>query len=354
MESESTGHFDNISLLFNRTKLESRAFGSVLVAICITTLFGNGLVIAALVKSWHNTVTKPGNYLALHLALADVLNGLLTMTLCCVSFFATEWLFGDTMCKVSGFLLIFFTTSSNSFLSMISLNRYYRVKNPSVRGSTLRRRAFFMTMLCWVSGLVTGMASASGHARIVFIPGFDVNCMVVWDTSAKGLINMAFICSLLFCVPFCVMTVTYVQIFGLVRGRTATVEPDARVSRIARAESISVPANSSQPHRRNTLNVIQQFLTTRAEMKTAATLSMVLGLFAICWIPVMVVHALRTFKVESLSAAVQSVAILLMYLSSACNPVIYSLRNTSFRAEITDMFSRWRSQSHKTSNRPTV
>lgn len=260
MESESTGHFGNISLLSYRTEIESQVFGSVLVAICITTLVGNGLVIAALLKSWHNTVTKPGNYLALHLALADVLNGLLTMAPCCVSFFATDWLFGDTMCKVSGFLLIFFTTSSNSFLSMISLNRYYRVKNPSVRGAALRRRAFFMTIVCWVSGLVTAMASASSWTRIVFVPGFDVNCMVVWDSSAKGLINMTFICSLLFCVPFSVMTVTYVQIFGLVRGRTATVEPDARVSTIARSESISVPANSSQSHRRNTLSAIQQFL----------------------------------------------------------------------------------------------
>ena len=73
------------------------------------------------------------------------------------------------------------------------------------------------------------------------------------------------------------------------------------------------------------------------ESRTAITLLIVLGIFAVCWLPQMVVNFVRTFQGGAVSSAAQSIAVLLFLLNSACNPIVYSLRNASFRAEAKEL-----------------
>ena len=67
---------------------------------------------------------------------------------------------------------------------------------------------------------------------------------------------------------------------------------------------------------------------TRKSARLVVTVSVV---YAICWIPVLVVYVFSSFSAQQLYSAVHTTSIVLVTLNSAINPVLYSWQSDRFR-----------------------
>lgn len=76
------------------------------------------------------------------------------------------------------------------------------------------------------------------------------------------------------------------------------------------------------------------------EIRAAKSLSIIVGLFAICWLPVHILNCLTLFYNLKHPAIVMYVAIILSHANSAVNPIIYAYRIQDFRNTFRKILTR--------------
>uniref|UniRef100_A0A8C5GMF4 Adenosine A2b receptor n=3 Tax=Gouania willdenowi TaxID=441366 RepID=A0A8C5GMF4_GOUWI len=116
-----------------------------------------------------------------------------------------------------------------------------------------------------------------------------------------------FVCVLL---PLLIMLGIYLKIFTVARKQLRQIELKC------------VGNGDSQNH-----SLLQK------EIRAAKSLSIIVGLFAICWLPVHILNCLTLFYNELRKPEiVMHVAIILSHANSAVNPIIYAYRIQDFRS----------------------
>lgn len=75
----------------------------------------------------------------------------------------------------------------------------------------------------------------------------------------------------------------------------------------------------------------------RRETKTARVVFTVLFVFVVCWTPFVIVHVLQSIPSISMSRLVFHCVTLIAGVHSACNPIIYTAMNRTFRNELLQM-----------------
>jgi len=101
-----------------------------LFLINLTALFGNTLLCIAFLKNNHlRSVT---NMFVLTLAVSDIIMSLTCMPLSEGSLIAGEWIFGDLLCHIQGFLAHFLAFLSLQMMAITAVNRYFRVMKPDL------------------------------------------------------------------------------------------------------------------------------------------------------------------------------------------------------------------------------
>lgn len=125
----------------------------------------------------------------------------------------------------------------------------------------------------------------------------DMNYMVYFNF---------FVCVLL---PLLIMLGIYLKIFTVARKQLRQIE-------------LKCVGNGDSQHH----GLLQK------EIRAAKSLSIIVGLFAVCWLPVHILNCLTLFYPElPKPAAVMYVAIILSHANSAVNPIIYAYRIQDFR-----------------------
>ena len=84
-------------------------------------------------------------------------------------------------------------------------------------------------------------------------------------------------------------------------------------------------------------------VTTRLQGKTVRMLIIVVVLFGFCWLPYHIVYMYLDFSQSQYTQAITSVVLivqLLVFVNSACNPVVYAVLNVNFRREFLAMLFR--------------
>ncbi|KAG7515872.1 adenosine receptor A2b [Solea senegalensis] len=115
-----------------------------------------------------------------------------------------------------------------------------------------------------------------------------------------------FVCVL---VPLLIMLGIYMKIFTVARNQLRQIELKC------------VGNGDSQNH-----GLLQR------EIRAAKSLSIIVGLFAVCWLPVHILNCLTLFyKQLDKPKVVMYVAILMSHANSAVNPIIYAYRIRDFR-----------------------
>ncbi|XP_078410784.1 hydroxycarboxylic acid receptor 3-like [Cetorhinus maximus] len=103
----------------------------IIIVSCILGFIGNA--IALWIFSFHIKSWTPNTVYSLNLAIAD------TLLICCLPFRADyfvrekDWIFGDVPCRLKIFMIFLNRTGSVAFLTVLAINRYFKVVQPHHR-----------------------------------------------------------------------------------------------------------------------------------------------------------------------------------------------------------------------------
>lgn len=295
------------------------------VVIAVLSISGNILVCWAV--AINTTLKNATNYFLVSLAVADILVGCLAIP------FAITISIGIHLdfygCLFLACFVLVLTQSSIFSLLAIAIDRYLAVKIPLrykelMTGKTAREIIAILWILSFVIGLIPFFGWNLKHERCVngssdadnttnprgrgdLLQSCKLKCFFesVVDMHYMVYFNF-FVCVLL---PLLIMLGIYVKIFTVARKQLRQIE-------------LKCVGNGDSHHH----GLLQK------EIRAAKSLSIIVGLFAVCWLPVHILNCLTLFYKELKKPdVVMYVAIILSHANSAVNPIIYAYRIQDFR-----------------------
>ncbi|XP_070773575.1 adenosine receptor A2b [Enoplosus armatus] len=301
------------------------------VVIAVLSISGNILVCWAV--AINSTLKNATNYFLVSLAVADILVGCLAIP------FAITISIGIHLdfygCLFLACFVLVLTQSSIFSLLAIAIDRYLAVKIPLrykelMTGKTAREIIAILWILSFVIGLIpffgwnlkypscgNGSSGEDNTTSAGLMEGLrgrgdllrscELQCFFesVVDMHYMVYFNF-FVCVLL---PLLIMLGIYMKIFTVARKQLRQIELKC--------------VGNGDNHNHGLL---------QKEIRAAKSLSIIVGLFAICWLPVHILNCLTLFYEELKKPdVVMYVAIILSHANSAVNPIIYAYRIQDFR-----------------------
>ncbi|XP_043935433.1 trace amine-associated receptor 4-like, partial [Protopterus annectens] len=294
-----------------RTTITRTALYICVISCMLTTLCGNLVVVISI--SHFKQLHCPTNVLVCSLAVVDFLVGFLVMPYSMIKSIESCWHFGSDFCKVHTSFDMMFCTSSVFHLCFIAIDRYYAVCDP-LRYYT---KMTFSTVMCfvaisWIIPALTSFGIILSQINLVETADYiaSINCtglcIILFDK-----IWIMFNCILLFIAPATVMVCIYIKIFSVARRHAkASMSQNGR-------------AGKSKLH-----------ISSKSERKAAKTLSIVMGIFIICWLPTVVFSICDSFFNYSVPTDLLDASVWLTYFNSGFNPVIYGFFYPWFRKSL--------------------
>ncbi|XP_071022933.1 D(1C) dopamine receptor [Oncorhynchus clarkii lewisi] len=300
--------------------------GCILFLLIVSTLLGNMLVCAAVVKFRHLR-SKVTNFFVISLAVSDLFVAVLVMPWEAISEVTGTWLFGR-FCGIWIAFDIMCSTASILNLCIISVDRYWAIASPfRYERKMTHRVAFIMIGVAWTLSIL-----------ISFIP-VQLNWhMADEETSAGNFSNHSENCianlnktyaissSLIsFYIPVVIMVATYTRIYRIAQ------------TQIRRISSLERAAEQAQNNQHPNVCAHENALKTafKKETKVLKTLSIIMGVFVFCWLPFFVLNCMVPFcDPPCVSDTTFTIFVWFGWANSSLNPVIYAF-NADFRKAFT-------------------
>ncbi|MED6247328.1 hypothetical protein ATANTOWER_026165 [Ataeniobius toweri] len=304
-------------------------FVEVLIAGCCC--LGNVLVVLALWKT--RMVQQPTYCLIVSLAVADFLVGAVAIPLAVLVDGRVKTSFHT--CLFISCVVILLTLVSVLCLTAIAVDRYLRLSLPFWYKKTVTwRHSYYVAAACWLLAFPLSFTPMFGWHSTPPNSSRSEPCTFIKVIPSDYLVYFNFfLCTL---TPLLVMTVLYSYVFCYVRENL-------------RAK----PGNGAQ-------NQSQSYL--RKEKKLASSLSLVLVLFALSWLPLHIMNCITFFKgSQTVNHIAIHVGIALSHANSVVNPVVYAFKIKKIKRAYINIWRRYTtcegeyqgSQSSKTDNGPS-
>uniref|UniRef100_A0A8B9JU49 G-protein coupled receptors family 1 profile domain-containing protein n=1 Tax=Astyanax mexicanus TaxID=7994 RepID=A0A8B9JU49_ASTMX len=292
--------------------------GFVLFLLIVSTLLGNTLVCAAVVKFRHLR-SKVTNFFVVSLAVSDLFVAVLVMPWEAMSAVAGTWLFGR-FCAVWIAFDIMCSTASILNLCMISVDRYWAIASPFRYERRMTHRvAFAMIGVAWTLSVL-----------ISFIP-----VQLNWHeqggeerpdahTDCKANLNRTYAISsslISFYIPVLIMIATYTRIFRIAQTQIRRISSLERAAGQSHSQTAHGHGHEPDEHTLKT--------TFKKETKVLKTLSVIMGVFVCCWLPFFVLNCAVPFC-RCVSDTTFAIFVWFGWANSSLNPVIYAF-NADFR-----------------------
>ncbi|XP_046945965.1 adenosine receptor A2b [Lynx rufus] len=294
------------------------------LAIAALSVAGNVLVCVAVGTS--SALQTPTNYFLVSLAAADVAVGLFAIPFAItISLgFCTDF----HSCLFLACFVLVLTQSSIFSLLAVAVDRYLAVRVPLrykslVTGPRARGVIAGLWVLAFGIGLTPflGWNSKDSAINNCTEPGDgatnDSCCLV--KCLFENVVPMSYMVYFNFfgCVlpPLLIMLVIYINIFMVA------------CKQLQRTELMD--------HSRT---IIQR------EIHAAKSLAMIVGIFALCWLPVHAINCVTLFqpaRAKDKPKWAMNMAILLSHANSVVNPIVYAYRNRDFRHTFHKIISRY-------------
>ncbi|XP_069820168.1 adenosine receptor A2a [Dendropsophus ebraccatus] len=280
------------------------------VAIAILAILGNVLVCWAVCIN--SNLQNATNYFVVSLAAADIAVGVLAIPFAiaistgfCATFHA---------CLFIACFVLVLTQSSIFSLLAIAADRYIAIRIPLRYNSLVTsRRANVIIAVCWLLSFVIGLTPMLGWNRKDFAAENSSRCTTpMIECLFENVVTMDymvyynfFACVL---VPLLLMLGIYLRIFMAARRQLKQTE--LKVTYGERSRS-----------------------TLQREVHAAKSLAIIVGLFAICWLPLHIINCFTLFCKACMRPPLLLMyfAILFSHANSVVNPLIYAYRIREFR-----------------------
>ncbi|KAL0180063.1 hypothetical protein M9458_025505, partial [Cirrhinus mrigala] len=301
--------------------------GCALCALILSTLLGNTLVCAAVIKFRHLR-SKVTNFFVISLAVSDLFVAVLVMPWKAVSEVAGCWLFGR-FCDTWIAFDIMCSTASILNLCIISLDRYWAISSPfRYERKMTQRMAFIMIGMAWtLSVLISFIPVRLNWHRAEDHHNAPFNLTISPEDCTATLNRTYAIASSLisFYIPVIIMIGTYTRIYRIAQTQIR------RISTLERAAG----------HMQDCVSEQSLKSTFKKETKVLKTLSIIVGVFVFCWLPFFVLNCIVPFcDLDTLgdslcvSSTTFNIFVWFGWANSSLNPVIYAF-NADFRKAFT-------------------
>ncbi|XP_070812844.1 5-hydroxytryptamine receptor 2A [Pituophis catenifer annectens] len=307
------------------------------IIVIIITIFGNILVILAvsLEKKLHNAT----NYFLMSLAITDMLLGFLVMPISMLTIlYEYRWPLPRNLCAVWIYLDVLFSTASIMHLCAISLDRYIAIQDPIHHSQfNSRTKALAKIALVWTVSI--------GISMPVPIFGFRDDSKVFKNGSCflvdeKFVLIGSFVA---FFIPLAIMVITYfLTIKSLQKEATLCMNDLDSKAKFGSFSFFPQSSLSLDKHFTHSLNKESGTFRRRKmqsisnEQKASKVLGIVFFLFVIMWCPFFITNVMVAFCKEACDKDIiedlLNIFVWIGYLSSAVNPLIYTLFSKTYRS----------------------
>ncbi|XP_065352627.1 dopamine receptor 2 [Cloeon dipterum] len=333
------------------SSVDNVVLATVLLLFSVATVFGNGLVIAAVVRERYlHTAT---NFFILSLAVADCLVGLVVMPFSAVyEVLEKQWLFGVNWCDVWRSLDVLFSTASILNLCVVSLDRYWAITDPLTYPNRMsNKRAIVLIATVWLCSSLISFPAIVWWRMDREGPVPDFKCPFT-----ENLGYLLFSSTISFYLPLFVMVFTYCRIYRAAAIQTRSLKLGSKQVMMGSSElELTLRIHRGGTHgsgssqeggrcdesscNRVASKNVRNFSFSRRlakfakEKKAAKTLGIVMGVFIVCWLPFFVVNLLSGMCRSCIEheELVSAIVTWLGWINSSMNPVIYACWSRDFR-----------------------
>ncbi|XP_034548913.1 adenosine A2a receptor a [Notolabrus celidotus] len=278
------------------------------VLIAVFSVLGNVLVCwAVCLNSNLQSIT---NFFVVSLAVADIAVGVLAIPFSivisigfCCNFYG---------CLFLACFVLVLTQSSIFSLLAIAIDRYIAIKLPLRYNSLVTgERAQGIIAICWVLSIIIGLTPMMGwnnrlQSNNTACPPDLMRCLFEKVVVMDYMVYFNFFAFVL--IPLLLMLAIYLCIFMAARHQLKLMEVKALHGEKSRS-------------------------TLHKEVQAAKSLAIIVGLFAVCWLPLHIINCFTLFcpQCDRPPAWIMYVAIILSHTNSVINPFIYAYRIREFR-----------------------
>ncbi|XP_043534642.1 melanopsin-A isoform X1 [Chiloscyllium plagiosum] len=287
--------------------------GAVILAVGVTGMVGNFLVIYAFCRS--KSLRSPSNTFIINLAISDFLMSITQAPIFFTTSLHKRWIFGEKGCELYAFCGALFGITSMITLVVIAADRYLVITRPLASiGMLSKKRAIYILLGVWLYSLAWSLPPFFGWSA--YVPeGLMTSC--TWDyttfTPSVRAYTMLLFCFVFF-IPLGIIIYCYVFIFRAILATNRDVE--------------KIGGNTNKESRR-------RFQRIKNEWKMAKIALIVILLYVISWSPYSTV-ALTAFAgyADVLTPYMNSVPAVIAKASAIHNPIIYAITHPKYRAAI--------------------
>ncbi|XP_056319419.1 adenosine A2a receptor a [Danio aesculapii] len=279
--------------------------------IALLSVLGNVLVCWAV--GLNSNLQSITNFFVVSLAVADIAVGVLAIpfsiaisTGFCANFYG---------CLFIACFVLVLTQSSIFSLLAIAIDRYIAIKIPLRYNSLVTgQRARGIIAICWVLSVIIGLTPMLGWhktrsqaAQNGTCPPGMMECLFEEVVVMDYMVYFNFFACVL--VPLLLMLAIYLRIFMAARHQLKCIESKA------------IPCE------------LKSRSTLQKEVHAAKSLAIIVGLFAVCWLPLHIINCFTLFcpECDRPPALIMYLAIILSHANSVVNPFIYAYRIREFR-----------------------
>ncbi|XP_005749776.1 melanopsin-A-like [Pundamilia nyererei] len=287
--------------------------GVVILAVGITGLLGNFLVIYAFCRS--RSLRTPSNIFIINLAVTDFLMCLTQTPIFFINSMHKHWIFGKKGCELYAFCGALFGICSMITLMVIAVDRYVVITRPLASlGVMSRKKAFTTVAVAWLYSVGWSLPPFFGWSA--YVPeGLMTSCS--WDymtftPSVRSYTMLLF--TFVFFIPLFVIIFCYCCIFRAIRHTTRAI---------------------TKINCEGTRDSAKRFHKMRSEWRMAKIALIVILLFVISWAPYSCT-ALTAFAgyADLLTPYMNSVPAVIAKASAIHNPIIYAITHPKYRSAI--------------------
>ncbi|XP_066549191.1 D(1C) dopamine receptor [Amia ocellicauda] len=301
--------------------------GCLLALLIVSTLLGNTLVCAAVIKFRHLR-SKVTNFFVISLAVSDLFVAVLVMPWKAITEVAGYWLFGS-FCDTWIAFDIMCSTASILNLCIISVDRYWAIASPfRYERKMTQRVAFIMIGVAWTLSILISFIPV----QLNWHKDAPVNASNQTENCDASLNRTYAISSSLisFYIPVAIMIGTYTRIYRIAQ---------TQIRRISSLERAVEHAQHCQHHPSDCPHENSLKTSFKKETKVLKTLSIIMGVFVFCWLPFFVLNCMVPFCTANLnelgeppcvSETTFNIFVWFGWANSSLNPVIYAF-NADFR-----------------------